>query len=314
LVRDRPDVVHFLCNTATIGIRAPYVVTLHDRIQLSPQPLPVGQGTQAYRRWAMTVYSRRTIGAVLAGAARIIAVSRYERDALARECGVAGDRIVVTHEAAHSGFRRLTGPERVQAEHDLRVRLGIRRPFLVTVGYEPRKQIPTAIHALAALGPEDADLELVIVAAAPDRQGVFQTLAASLGVDRRTRVLGRLGTDDVARLYNLADAFVFPSEREGFGLPPLEAMACGAPIIARRATSIPEVVGNAAVLIDSDDPAEWGRAIAHLRASIDLQRGLRSRGLQRAASFSWRRCAEQTLAVYRQAAEDSRRTGPAERR
>jgi alpha-1,3-rhamnosyl/mannosyltransferase len=125
-------------------------------------------------------------------------------------------------------------------------------------------------------------------------------------------ILSGVGLQDMVHLYNLAEALVFPSIREGFGLPPLEAMACGAPVIARRATSVPEIVADAAVLLDSGDPDEWAAAIDQVRSRPGLRDELVRRGLCRAAWFSWRRCAEETLAVYRSVVQESRRkeTGP----
>jgi glycosyltransferase involved in cell wall biosynthesis len=304
IAADRLDLVHFLCNTATIGIRTPHVVTLHDRLQLAPQPFPMTPGAGSVHRWVVTAYSRQAIRPALTSAARVITVSRYEGDALAREHALVAERIVVTHEAPDPVFRYLTGPDRERARHEVDARLGVRPPFLIGVGYEPRKQIPTLIRAFGVLAAAHPDLRLVIVAAALDSHAAFQSLAHTTGAGDRVSILGGVGLQDMASLYNLAEALVFPSIREGFGLPPLEAMACGAPVIARRATSVPEIVSDAALLLDSGDPDEWAAAIDQVRSRPELRDELVRRGLCRAASFSWRRCAEETLAVYRSVGQE----------
>jgi glycosyltransferase involved in cell wall biosynthesis len=306
IAADDLDLVHFLCNTATLGLRTPHVVTLHDRLQLAPQPFPLSGGASGLRHWAITAYSRRVIRPALTSAARVLTVSRYEGDALARDHGLPAERIVVTHEAADPQFRRLVSAERDRAQHEVEVRHGLRPPFLLGVGYEPRKQIPTLIRAFAALSGACRDLTLVIVAAAPAIHTALRALAGDLGVSDRVTVLSGTSVPDMVCLYNLADALVFPSIQEGFGLPPLEAMACGTPVIARRATSVPEIVGDAAVLLDTGDAAAWAAAIDRVRSTPGLRDQLVRRGLDRAASFSWRRCAEETLAVYRAVAEEYR--------
>jgi glycosyltransferase involved in cell wall biosynthesis len=111
--------------------------------------------------------------------------------------------------------------------------------------------------------------------------------------------LGGVPASELAELYRLADAFVYPSEREGFGLPPLEAMACGTPTIALRASSVPEVVGDGAILMDRLDVGAWAGAVRTVLQDPDLRADLARRGLERAAGFSWTRCARQTVDVYR---------------
>jgi len=110
--------------------------------------------------------------------------------------------------------------------------------------------------------------------------------------------LGRVTDSDLIGLYNLADVFVFPSLYEGFGFPPLEAMACGTPVVASNAASLPEVVGDAGLLVDPRDPEVMAEAIHRVLQDRDLAEELRRRGLERAQQFTWERAARETLAVY----------------
>ena len=278
IAADRPDLVHFLCNTVTIGLRTPHIVTLHDRLQLVRHHFPLTGRPGAVRRWALAAYSRRAILPALATAARLIAVSHHERDAISREYAIPPERIVVTHEASAPQYRRLTEADRERGRRDLFDRLSIREPFIVGVGFEPRKQIPTLIRAFGALGADHAGLRLVLVASAPGPRREFGQLASELGLTERVTILGAASPEEMVLLYNLADAFVFPSLQEGFGLPPLEAMACGAPVIARRATSVPEIVGDAAMMVDSGDAAAWTTAIDRVRSSPALRDDSRQTG------------------------------------
>ncbi|HLJ68212.1 MAG TPA: glycosyltransferase, partial [Chloroflexota bacterium] len=125
-------------------------------------------------------------------------------------------------------------------------------------------------------------------------------LTRRLGLEGRVRVVPRVDEADKPALYRSALLFCFPSAYEGFGLPPLEAMACGAPVLASSATSLPEVTGDAACLLPAGDVGAWARAIRALLESVEARARLRESGLVRAARFSWDRTAEQTAAVYRE--------------
>lgn len=303
---DQLDLIHFLCNTATVGLTLPHVITLHDRLQLAPPRLVRGSGQRSLKLWAQHTYSRAVIRRVMKTATRVITVSEHERRMMCAECGLTKDRVTVTYEGIASAFRCFDRAERVQARSEIEARFGVTRPFVLAVGYEPRKQIPMLIRATQLLAARNIDIALVVVAADAATRGSLDREAANLGIAERVTVVGGVSIDDMVRLYNAAEIFAFPSEAEGFGLPALEAMSCGTPVLARRATSLPEIVSDGGVLIESAAPHEWADAIAGVHAAPDVRRGLRERGLRRARAFSWHRCATQTLAVYQAAVSGAR--------
>ena len=297
--RDRPDLVHFLCNTAPVGIGRPYVLTLHDTIQVNnSNPFSVATDLSVHKTWAITAYSKWTILRTVRAAGRIITVSNYEREKIAEELNIARERICVTHLAPNEVFRPGADKERAGWRQDVIHAYGISGPYLMGIGYEPRKNIPLLIETYAELAPLHADLQLVIVAAQEQRRQEFQSLAESKGLSGRVVVLGGQPSAELMKLLNLAKLFVYPSERESFGLPPLEALACGAPTLAMDRSSIPEILGAGALLLDSDDATVWAATIAQIIEDREKLADLSARGLRRAAQLTWQRCARATIGIY----------------
>ena len=181
---------------------------------------------------------------------------------------------------------------------EMRQKLDLPTRFILGVGYEPRKNIPLLIKAFSQIVPRHPGLDLVVVAAQEDRRTYFQQLSTQLGIDNRVYILGAVQPGDLAILYNLAEVFVFPSERESFGLPPLEAIACGVPTIAMNMTSLPEVLEDGALLIDGKDVETWANAIEKVLTDDELRSDLVRRGLKQAEKLTWQRCAEETLKIY----------------
>jgi len=174
-----------------------------------------------------------------------------------------------------------------------------------------QKKYPLLIKAFSLVASKLAEYDLVIVASNPDRLLSFQKLAQDLNLADRIIVIGRIPYRDMVPIYNLADIFIFPSEAEGFGLPPLEAMACGTPTVAMNRTSLPEVLGNGALLIDGKQPEEWAQAIYHLGTDCDARKEWSHRAVMRASEYSWRKCAEETISVYEQVYEGKHLSTPA---
>lgn len=231
---------------------------------------------------------------------RIIAVSESTKADLIERLGVPKEKIAVVYEAADPLFRPM---ERCEALAALRGRFPLPDEFILFVStIEPRKNVNALLRAYHRLR-EDYKVTAALVLAGSIgwlSEQVFEEVD-QLGLREHVIFLGRVETEDLLYLYNAAQCLAHPAFYEGFGLTPLEAMACGTPVVVSNVSSLPEVVGDAALLIDPNNDEELAVAIHRLLADSALRNALRLKGLARASAFSWRRAAEQTLAVYRQA-------------
>jgi glycosyltransferase involved in cell wall biosynthesis len=300
--KDRLDVVHFLCNTATTNLPGPFVLTLHDTIQLNPSPIfDINRGYRPNKRAVINAYSKWAIERTARMARKIITVSSYEKEQIAGQLNIPPERIDVTPLAPNAIFKMACPQQRQEWRTFIAEKFGIRNRFILAVGYEPRKNIPFLIEVFARIYLEFPDLELVIVAAEENSRISFRQMAKDCSIEDRVRILEALPPEELAILYNLTEVFAFPSERESFGLPPLEALACGAPVVAMDATSLPEILEGAALMVKNKDVRAWRDAVTSVVANESLRAALVEKGLEQAAKFSWEECARQTLAVYQDA-------------
>jgi glycosyltransferase involved in cell wall biosynthesis len=268
----RADVVWHPWNGTFFSARVPAVVTFHDAV---PFRFPADDPRK--RRNEQEPWLRSA-----ASASAFIANSHFTVTEVERFLGVAAARQTVTYLAVE--------PDVFAPQGDLTI-LPDGRPYILFAGAaEPRKNLATLLEAHALAFPDDA-VALVVAGAAPPPGA-------------RVRALGAIEPGELARWYRGARAVAVPSCYEGFGFPLLEAMACGTPAIASRATSLVEVGGDGCVWIDDplDAPA-WAAALRKTVADVWLRPQLRAAGIAQAARFSWDRCAEETLMVLRRAAE-----------
>jgi glycosyltransferase involved in cell wall biosynthesis len=273
------------------------VVTIHDLVSfLFPETVP--------RKYAL--YMRLMTRLAVRSADRIIAVSGATRDDLTRILRVPDEKVVVIHEAVAPEFATGGDPAAVTGVME---RYNIRRPYCLFVGnLEPRKNLSRLIeafgllHARRATAPGGArPLQLVLVGTRGWLySGIFTTVATQ-GATPDIVFTGYVPAGDLPALYAGAECFVFPSLYEGFGLPVLEAMAAGTPVVASRVGAIPEVAGDAALLVDARRPAELAEAIGTVLSDATLRARLVARGRARARQFTWEAVARQTLAVYESA-------------
>ena len=286
------DLFHAPHYNAPLAVPCPLVVTIHDLAHLA---LP-----GIFRGVAMQAYARSMLRAALARARRVITGSEHSRRDLVERLGADPARIRVAYHGVDQRFTPRTGGDgsrRVVGE------LGVDRPFVLYVGnVKPHKNIGGLIDAFERVASDD--LALVI---AGERER-FRVADGGLEarIDRspardRIQPLGRVDDDQLLALYRSAHLLVMPSLYEGFGLPALEAMACGTPVVTSDRTSLPEVVGDAALLADPTDPDALGAALTRVAEDDALRSCLIDRGLRRARRFTWEASAAVHAETYLEA-------------
>ncbi len=228
----------------------------------------------------------------------ILTDSNATRDDVINQLDVPPERVTTVHLAASPVYRPITNRQEVRRAVQS---YGLPADFFIFVGtLEPRKNVPTLLRAFRQLRDRGYDVHLAIVG----RKGwLFEEIYATLKelkLGDTVHFLENVSNEDLARLYNAARCLTLPSYYEGFGLPPLEAMACGTPVIVSNCTSLPEVVGDAGLLIDPNSSEALSHAMAKILDDSALRASLGQRGLMRSSEFSWARAAQQTMAIYEQ--------------
>jgi glycosyltransferase involved in cell wall biosynthesis len=264
------------------------VVTVHDlTFFLLPQRFTTAR--RLLFQAAIRLASRR--------ARAVIVPSESTASDLRRLTRVDPSKVSVTYEGVAPAFRPLTDEA---AAAFAASRYGLRPGYLLSLGTrEPGKNRGAIYRALRLLLDEGRDLQLAVVGGGGWRSRDEAAELDALGIGERVRFTGYIPQEDLPAVYGAAAVFVFPSLHEGFGLAALEAMACGTPVVASDRASLPEVVGEAGLLVDPEDPAAVAAAIASLLDDRALASRLRVAGIERAAAFSWEACARRTLEVYR---------------
>ncbi|MCO4771644.1 MAG: glycosyltransferase family 4 protein [Deltaproteobacteria bacterium] len=296
----RADVVFFPAIYSWVPVHPsrPSVVTVHDAI---PERFPRLVFPRRRNEWLWRLKS----GAARRKAARVLTVSQASADQLVEVLGVRRERIDVTSEAADPVFT-----PRVVAHGDLLQPFGLpSRPFFLYVGgFNAHKNVPLLLEAFAAV-PGEPCLVLVGDTSGEGFHDDVPALRRWLGdrpdVARRVALPGWLPDDELVSLYSAATALVMPSLAEGFGLPAIEAMACGCPVICSDRTSLPEVVGSAGLLVDPTDKAALAAAMARVLNEVGLTERMSSDGVRRAATFTWDRAAAMAETSLRRASESS---------
>ena len=270
------SLIHFPHYNAPWLLPRHSVVTVHDLTHFELAPL--------FAR-SRVLLARLVLGRAARRAGALIAVSQATRKALEARFPAARGKTTVIHHGVDACFRPLE-PDAVAA---FRQREGLGRCFVCVTADRPHKNLPRLLGAFAELRRAVPSVELAIVGARPLESG-----RAAEGV----RVVSDLADDELALWYNAADALVLPSLNEGFGLPALEAMAGGTPVIGSDIEALREVVGDAGLLVDPHDEAAWVRALRRLLDHPQELRELSQRSLTRAGGFSWSAAARRTLEVY----------------
>lgn len=288
------DVLHFpaYVSLAISSFRLKSIVTIHDiMFHYYPENYPKGQ----------LLYFKHLIPASAKRGKMIIAVSNNTKKDIIKILEIPENKVTVTYEAPDERFNNNlsdTEKDRVKKIYNLPDRF-----ILSVASFNPHKNIDGLIRSFSLIKKNyDSLCQLVLVGMKSSYYSKIISVIEKLKLDKDVLFIGHVSDKDLPYLYSLANIYVFPSFFEGFGLPPLEAMACGCPVVASNVTSIPEVVGEAGILIDPHNIEKMAEAIYKVLINDNFRRDLIRKGFERAKQFSWEKTAKETLKVYEEVA------------
>ena len=278
------DLLHLPYDSCTAVKRGKLVATIHD---VKPLLFPA----LAPKRNIHQFLEEMCVGNKWDKLDHILTDSECSRRDIMERCGVRPDRITVVYPGVDLNRFRPADPSQLPP--------GSRRPYVLSVaGPDPTKNVETLVEAFAKLPSALREAHDVLLAGDFRRRDDLRERVGALGIDKQVRFPGVVSDEQLIDLYQQAALFVFPSRYEGFGLPVLEAMACGCPVVSSNAASLPEVAGDAAMLLSPDDVEGFREAMTRVLDDRATAQRMRANGLARAAEFTWDRTARETVAVY----------------
>ncbi|MCX5800619.1 MAG: glycosyltransferase family 1 protein [Candidatus Eisenbacteria bacterium] len=305
LQRCQADVIHFFSHLDApwFGMhKKAVVVTVHDAIPLVFPELYHTNGTVLRRGY------QRALKSIVRGARIVIADSECSKRDAVTYLSAREDRVRVIYLGVDPVFERVTDPEKLAA---VREKHRLVHPFIFYLGgIDPRKNVRRLLAAYAGLIKRSAFPHDLVIAGDIRNEPEFPELEREIqatGMEERIRLLGFVATEECPALYSAADCFVFPSLYEGFGLPLLEAMACGTAVISSDRSSLPEIVGDSGLIVNCEDVDAIAAAMAAVLGTESLRHDLGARGMRQAKLFSWGKTAAETLAVYEEVVRTRRK-------
>ncbi|GIV84355.1 MAG: glycosyl transferase family 1 [Candidatus Roseilinea sp.] len=285
----RADLYHGLGFVAPLRAPCPAVVTVFD-LSFITQP----QAHKRANRLYLSLFTRWSCRR----AARVIAISEWTKRDVAQHFGVAPEKVIAIPLGVDHDLFKPQPPEAVAA---FKAQHGIGDHAIFYLGsLEPRKNLPRLIEAFSVLNAQSSfsHLQLFVGGSLAWKYDEVFARIRQFGLQDRVRLIGRVSEADLPRWYSACAVMAYPSLYEGFGLPPLEAMACGAPVVTSNVTSLPEVVGEAGITVDPTDVRALAEALHRVLSDDALRAALRAKSLARAAQFTWQQTAERTVACY----------------
>ncbi len=290
LSRINYDVVHFPAFPPGVLRPKKFIMTIHDATMWKYNSM---------LSWKNKIYMKPLTNVAIKHAQKIITVSDSSKSDIEKYCNISSSKVVNTWESFGENFRIIKDRDFLE---QIRIKYQLSFNFILSVGtLEPRKNLIILLEAFSRLKKQQPyynSLKLVLTGRNGwGREAIYQRII-DLKLDKEVLFTGYVDETDLVGLYNLANIFVFPSIYEGFGLPPLEAMACGCPVIASNTSSMPEVLGDAAVLIDPFDVEKLADKIRDVLENKNLRDEMSKKGLERVKQFSWQQVAKKTIEVY----------------
>lgn len=301
LTRERPNLVHFPHFNVPLLWSGNYVLTIHDTTTSE-------FGSSASSRQLLPVFLTKRLGYQLVlnqairRAKKIMVPSNFVKDSLIQKFSLKEDKINVAYEAADKIFLE-NGQKKFSAGlvKEVLAKYGVKPPFLIYVGnLYPYKNVEIVLETLKNIEP---NLSFVVAGIRNSFTPSLVEKVRKLNLEERVRVAGFVPDEELIILLQNAEALVFPSLSEGFGLPGLEAMACGCPVISSKKTALPEIYGKAAVYFDPHSPSDLKKKISDLLKNKNKKKELIKEGLEKVGSYSWKTLAQKTLSVYTQVGE-----------
>lgn len=285
------DLMHFAHINHPIFYRDPYVITMPD---LTLYYYPGREKLNFIKRWAYNVVMLSAVN----HSQKIIATSENTKRELTEKLNAPAEKIQMIYEGVDKRF----SPIKNQAElRKILRKYKIKKDYLIYLGqWRVHKNLPRLIEGFAQAVRGGLDAQLVVIGKTDRRIADLPRLVKKLKMEKKIIFTGFLPDEELPYLYQAATAYVFPSLSEGFGLPPLEAMACGVPVISSNVSCMPEILGDAAFYFDPYDISDISKGINKIMADKGLQKSLRSKGLKQVKRYSWEKMARETLLIYNQ--------------
>jgi glycosyltransferase involved in cell wall biosynthesis len=262
-------------------IKCPTIMTIHD---LNHLKFP-----EYYTRFHRYYYNYIVKPSALK-AKKILTVSEFSKKEIVNWLNCESEKVVVTYNGIDENFKVINDNDKLR---NIRTKYDLPEKFILYIGnLKPHKNIANLIKAIKKINQK-----IILVINGKSNESLNKIIMEN-HVENKIKFIGYVNDDDLPALYNLAELFIYPSLYEGFGLPPLEAMACGCPVITSNTSSLPEVVGDAGIMVNPYHVEEIARAIDLVLSNENLRREMIEKGLKQAQKFSWRKTAEETLKVY----------------
>lgn len=289
LKKNRIDLLHCPAFKAPLKCGVPLIVTFYD--------LHILNNPKDYNSW-LALYCKSMLGKIAKSADKIITISEFSKKDIIKTLSVPEKKVIVTYCGTDATFRVISDNE---LKNRIRDKYNLNKKFILYVGaVQPRKNIPSLLMAYSEFKKKRTfDYDLVFVTSSGWRNKSIFALINKFGLKNNIKFLKDTPRDDLVIIYNIAEFFVYPSFFEGFGMPVLEAMSCGCPVICSNTSSLPEVIGSAGITIDPNNSEELTNAMKDVANNNRLRQDLKQNGLQRSRMFSWTKCANQTLEVYK---------------